>query len=129
MNGSTEIYKTLLANSTVTGYVTKKSTYPCISDSLMEPSTWGVADTTITLYRVSPLSYADEYIQANYTVNCRGAKQSTAEALAGYVATALNRRSSSGGAHFTCSIEPVITPVDSTDNFNVPVTVTVKGIK
>lgn len=127
MNGGIEIYKTLLANSTVTGYVTKKSTYPCIVNCIVEPETWGVADTTVSIYRVSPLSYADAYIQTNFTVNCRGAKQETAEALAGYVATALNRRSSTGGAFFTCSIEPVIQPADSTDNFNVPVAVIVKG--
>lgn len=127
MNGGTEIYKTLLANTTVTNYVTKKSTYPCIVNSIVEPETWLVADTTVSIYRVSPLPYADEFIQTTFTVNCRGASQLIAETLAGYVATALNRRSSTGGAFFTCSIEPVIQPADSTDNFNVPVAVIVKG--
>lgn len=127
MNGGTEIYKTLLADTSVTNYVTKKSTYPCIVNSIVEPETWGVADTTISIYRVSSLPYADAFIQTTFTVNCRGATQVVAEALAGYVASALNRKSSIGGAFFTCSIEPVIQPADSTDNFNVPVTVIVKG--
>ena len=127
MNIENEIYKTLLANTSVTGYVTKKGATPCIAKVIVEPSTWLASDTTCIVYRVSSQSGADEYQQVQYTVNCRGALQTTAEALAGYVSTALNRKSSTGGAFFTCSIEPVIQPADSTDNFNVPVTVIGKG--
>lgn len=127
MNGGSEIYKTLLADTTVTNYVTKKGSAPCIVNGIIEPDTWLVSDTTVSIYRVSPLPYADEFVQTTFTANCRADTQVKAETLAGYVATALNRKSSTGGAFFTCSIETVITPADSTDNFNVPVTVIVKG--
>lgn len=127
MNLESEIYKKLLADTGVTGYVTKKGATPCISKGAVEPTTWGIADTTCSVYRVSSQNCGDEFQQVQHTVNCRGATQVIADALAGYVCAALNRKSSSGGAFFICSIEPVIPPADSTDNYNVPVTVIGKG--
>lgn len=122
MNGALEIQKTLYADNTVKAFTSSK-----IAIGRVEPTAWLVTDKTCLVYQVAPIDDSIEYYQGQFTVNCRAPKEGDASTLAGYVVAALNRKTSVNGAFFTCSTDPVIQPADQTDNFNVPVTVIVKG--
>ena len=131
MNGASEIYKVLVANATIQGLVSKTGTAPNvvykIAASIVEPSGWGVADSTLTIYQVGSESAADVY-DVNHAVNCRASTEKKAKELAQAVKAALHRVTFSN-IGFVCFIEPVIPPQDDTDNFNAPVTVRVIGTK
>lgn len=122
MNGALQIHKTLYADTTVKTFTSSK-----IAIGRVEPTTWLVNDKTCLVYQVAPIDDSIEYFQGQFTVNCRAPKEVDAVTLAGYVVAALNRKTSVDGAFFTCSTEPVIQPADTTDNYNAPVTVIVKG--
>jgi hypothetical protein len=131
MNGASEIYKVLVANATIQGLVSKTGTAPNIvykiAASVVEPSGWGIADSTIAIYQSGTETASDVY-DVNHTVNCRANTEKKAKELAQAVKAALHRVTFPN-IGFVCFIEPVIPPQDDTDNFNAPVTVRVIGTK
>lgn len=131
MNGASEIYKVLVANATIQGLVSKTGTAPNIvykiAASVVEPSGWGIADSTLTIYQSGTETASDVY-DVNHTVNCRANTEKKAKELAQAVKAALHRVTFPN-IGFVCFIEPVIPPQDDTDNFNAPVTVRVIGTK
>lgn len=131
MNGASEIYKVLVANATIQGLVSKTGTAPNIvykiAASVVEPSGWGIADSTLTIYQSGTETASDVY-DVNHTVNCRSNTEKKAKELAQAVKAALHRVTLPD-IGFVCFIEPVIPPQDDTDNFNAPVTVRVIGTK
>lgn len=131
MNGASEIYKVLVANATIQGLVSKTGTSPNIvykiAASVVEPSGWGIADSTLTIYQSGTETASDVY-DVNHTVNCRSNTEKKAKELAQAVKAALHRVTFTD-IGFVCFIEPVIPPQDDTDNFNAPVTVRVIGTK
>jgi len=122
VNGALEIQKKLYADSTVNTYTAGK-----IAIGTVEPESWAHSDKTCLIYQVSPEDHTLEYYQCQFTVNCRSPTEIESSVLAGYVVSAINRKSSISGGFMTCSTAPVIEPLDSTDNYNTPVTVIVKG--
>lgn len=131
MNGAGEIYKVLISNATIQGLVSKTGTAPNIvykiAASVVEPSGWGIADSTLTIYQSGTETASDVY-DVNHTVNCRANTEKKAKELAQAVKAALHRVTFPD-IGFVCFIEPVIPPQDDTDNFNAPVTVRVIGTK
>lgn len=131
MNGASEIYKVLVANATIQGLVSKTGTAPNIvykiAASVVEPSGWGISDSTIAIYQSGTETASDVY-DVNHTVNCRANTEKKAKELAQAVKAALHRVTFPN-IGFVCFIEPVIPPQDDTDNFNAPVTVRVIGTK
>jgi hypothetical protein len=131
MNGASEIYKVLVANATIQGLVSKTGTAPNIvykiAASVVDPSGWGIADSTIAIYQSGTETASDVY-DVNHTVNCRANTEKKAKELAQAVKAALHRVTFPN-IGFVCFIEPVIPPQDDTDNFNAPVTVRVIGTK
>ena len=131
MNGASEIYKVLVANASIQGLVSKTGTAPNviykIAASVVEPSGWGIADSTLTIYQSGTETASDVY-DVNHTVNCRSNTEKKAKELAQAVKAALHRVTFPD-IGFVCFIEPVIPPQDDTDNFNAPVTVRVIGTK
>ena len=82
---------------------------------------WFTGDNCITYYRLAPVDGGLEYGDYMYTVNCRARTMTEAEDLQIAVFNALNRRSSSDDGFIVCSALPVISPIDSTDNYNAPI--------
>lgn len=122
MNGALQIQKKLYADATTKAYTSSK-----IAIGSVEPTGWALTDKTCLIYQIATVDDSINYYQGQFTVNCRAPKESEASILAGYVVAALNRRLSTDGAYFTTATGSVIPPADTTDNFNIPVTVIVKG--
>lgn len=85
----------------------------------------GPGKKTINYYRSTPVG-PNDWLDINYSVNCRAPKEADADEIARQVRNVLNRYSS-GSVFFTASVLSPIRPQDTTDNFNVPVEITVKG--
>ena len=131
MIGTKEIYTVLKADSGVLALVTNAGTVEKpnyrIAAATVEPKTWQVTESTITIYQ-SGADLLGEIYDVNHTVNCRASTETKAKNLARAVAAALHRVTFSK-MMFYCSVEQVIPPADETDNFNNPVTVRVMGTK
>ena len=126
MNGKTAIYEALLTDTGVLALVSSIGIYPCIASGVIEPD-WDVSLSTVLIYRLNPVDYTIDVLLADYTVNCRADTEIKAEALAGAVVEALNRKEVAGSGRYYCQWGFVIQPADNTDNFNCPVEVRLKG--
>jgi len=126
MNGKTAIYEALLADVGVLALVSSVGIYPCIANGVIEPD-WDVSLSTVLIYRLNPVDYTIDVLLADYTVNCRADTEIKAEALAGAVVEALNRKEVAGSGRYYCQWGFVIQPADNTDNFNCPVEVRIKS--
>jgi len=126
MNGKTAIYEALLTDTGVLALVSSVGIYPCIANGVIEPD-WDVSLSTVLIYRLNPVDYTIDALLADYTVNCRADTEIKAEALAGAVVEALNRKEVAGSGRYYCQWGFVIQPADNTDNFNCPVEVRLKG--
>ena len=126
MNGKTAIYEALLTDTGVLALVSSVGIYPCIANGVIEPD-WDVSLSTVLIYRLNPVDYTIDVLLADYTVNCRADTEIKAEALAGAVVEALNRKEVAGSGRYYCQWGFVIQPADNTDNFNCPVEVRLKG--
>jgi len=126
MNGKTAIYEALLTDTGVLALVSSVGIYPCIASGVIEPD-WDVSLSTVLIYRLNPVDYTIDVLLADYTVNCRADTEIKAEALAGAVVEALNRKEVAGSGRYYCQWGFVIQPADNTDNFNCPVEVRLKG--
>ena len=126
MNGKTAIYEALLTDTGVLALVSSVGIYPCIANGVIEPD-WDVSLSTVLIYRLNPVDYTIDALLADYTVNCRADTEIKAEALAGAVVDALNRKEVAGSGRYYCQWGFVIQPADNTDNFNCPVEVRLKG--
>lgn len=120
MNGALAIFTKLYNNSTVQLITSSR-----IAIGTVEPD-WPISAKGCMIYQDAPINHALEYYNGSFTVNCRASTEYEADELAEAVITALNRHLS-GTAFCTCQKLQVIKPFDETDNFNVPVNVTVKG--
>jgi hypothetical protein len=131
MIGTKEIYTVLKADSGVLALVTNAGTVEVpsyrIAAVTVEPKTWQVTDSTITIYQ-SGADLLGEIYDVNHTVNCRASTETKAKNLARAVAAALHRVTFSK-MMFYCWVGRVFPPADETDNFNSPVTVRVMGTK
>ena len=126
MNGKTAIYEALLTDTGVLALVSSIGIYPCIASGVIEPD-WDVSLSTVLIYRLNPVDYTIDVLLADYTVNCRADTEIKAEALAGAVVDALNRKEVAGSGRYYCQWGFVIQPADNTDNFNCPVEVRIKS--
>jgi len=126
MNGKTAIYEALLTDTGVLALVSSVGIYPCIANGVIEPD-WDVSLSTVLIYRLNPVDYTIDVLLADYTVNCRADTEIKAEALAGAVVEALNRKEVAGSGRYYCQWGFVIQPADNTDNFNCPVEVRIKS--
>ena len=126
MNGKTAIYEALLTDTGVLALVSSVGIYPCIANGVIEPD-WDVSLSTVLIYRLNPVDYTIDVLLADYTVNCRADTEIKAEALAGAVVEALNRKEVAGSGRYYCQWGFVVQPADNTDNFNCPVEVRIKS--
>lgn len=131
MNGSTALYTALKADATVLSLLSTVGGNKCIIVDTREPLTWGVNDTTISIYRAVPVSLREEgRIITTWTVNCRASTIQTCEALAQAVIDAVNRQPiNTNEGRFYCTLGFMLQPVDENDSYNLPVEVEVLGIK
>ena len=127
MNGKTAMFNAISTDAGVLALVSSIGTYPCIASGALEPTTWGPDLSTVLVYRLNPVDYTIDALLADYTVNCRAKTEIKAEALAQAVVAAINRKEITAGGRFYCQWGFVVQPSDTTDNFNCPVEVRLKG--
>ena len=127
MNGKTAMFNAISTDAGVLALVSSIGTYPCIASGALEPTTWGPDLSTVLVYRLNPVDYTIDALLADYTVNCRADTEIKAEALAGAVVEALNRKEVAGSGRYYCQWGFVVQPADNTDNFNCPVEVRIKS--
>ena len=80
---------------------------------------------TINFYQIGMIDLSLNYIQAEYSVNCRAATQGEVNNIADAVITAVNRVSFTD-FFTTCQVGAPIPPIDPTDVYNIPVQITFK---
>lgn len=117
------IYSVLSGDSTVTG-IAGTSIY----DDRRIPD-GDSSNDTINFYPVAPYSGGLEYDSQRWSISCRGATNVEARTLAKAVFDALNRINITVGSYEyygVADILPVIQPVDETDNYNMPVELTIR---
>lgn len=122
MNGRDTLYNALLADSALVAIVGDK-----IATGPKDPKDWGPNDPTVTVYSSGVRDHSLAYLDNTLTVNCRASSETAALQIAGAVVSAVNRVRASGRGRFYCSTSGTIKPIDSTDSYNVPVEVIIKG--
>ena len=120
MNGQVEL-SALLHVPGVTTLLTKPEYI--YNDNVLPDN--GNAATTINYY-LSFSSGPQDWTDTEYILNCRADSFMKAVELARAVRAAVNRKTS-GEFYFAISTLAVISPMDSTDNYNAPVVISAKG--
>jgi hypothetical protein len=117
------IKSVLSGDSTVTGIVGTS-----IYDARRLPDSDSSNDT-VNFYPVAPYAGGLNYDSQRWSISCRGSTNGEARTLAYAVKDALNRINVTVGAYEyygVADILPVIQPVDETDNYNMPVELTIR---
>ena len=121
---STDIF-TALNVSSVTSTIDEYSEgVPALFNDVLIPEDCA-ALKTINFYQVGMIDLSLNYVQAEYSVNCRAPTQSEAETIAVSVVSAVNRVSFTD-FFTTCQVGAPIPPLDPTDVYNIPVQITFK---
>jgi len=131
MNGSVALYTALKADAGVLALLSTVEGHKTIIAEPVEPTKWGVNDSTMTIYRAVPVSMRDEgRFTTTWTVNCRADTSTKVEALANAAVEAVNRQPiNTNEGRFYCTLSFIIQPVDENDSYNLPVEVEIMGIK
>jgi len=116
---------TLLSDSTVTDLLTD-GVSGIWYDTVIPDEVTGPNEATINYYRISPVNGGLNYMQVEYSVNCRAGSMAASETLARAVFDVLNRHSEDS-VYFVTSVMATIPPVDLTDNYNSPIEAIAKG--
>lgn len=83
--------------------------------------------STINHYRSSGVSLGGSVEDITYVLSCRSYTEDGALSLQRAAADALNRvKSSDGLSFFICTMLPILSPADKTDNYNAPLEVRAK---
>lgn len=126
MRGAVTLYKELKNNANVISLLSTCDTGACIARGLVDPKTWTVDMTTALIYRLGDVNLSTPAMSVEYVVNCRAKTADDSEELAVAVCDALYRVRIDGWGQFYPVQGATLQPADNTDNFNTPVTVTVK---
>ncbi len=129
MNGEITLYNLLKSESSITDLLTSFSGYPAVAVGIKEPTTWGINDSTISIYNAVGVDNRSESLVAELTVNCRANTESKVKQIASAVITSVNRVAIPAGGRYYCQTLGIIPPEDENDSFNLPVTVTVKAVR
>lgn len=121
------LQKQLFDNSTIMDLLSADPdvpTAPALYNDLVIPETLGKEATTINFYG---LSYNDEgYGEETFAVNCRAPGHAEAKTLSSTIRDELHRANNDNNdALFVCSIQQTLPPIDTTDNYNSPMTIKV----
>ena len=130
MNGEITLYNLLKSDTSITDLLTSFSGYPAIAIGIKEPTTWGIDDSTLSIYNAVGVDDRDNALVTDLTINCRAPEEDTVKAIASAVVSTVNRyRVSSKQGEFYTFTGGIIPPEDENDAFNMPITVTVKAVK
>lgn len=124
MNGQASLHSILIDSSITTSLTDGASG---IWNDMVLPVGVGAQDTTINYYIVSTIEGGIDYLDADYSVNCRAPSMKDAATLAIAVKSVVDRNATIDGMFFRVSVLPVIGPQDDTDNYNAPLDVKVWG--
>lgn len=126
MNGEVTLYNHLLADSNVTDLLSLSGTVPMIAVGIKEPDTWGVDDSTISIYNAVGMDNRDKRMIVTLTANCRASTENKVKQLASAVVSSTNRETFTGGRYY-CQTGFIIQPQDDSDSYNMPVEITMKA--
>lgn len=120
--GGDFIYTVLSGDSGVTDITS------AIYNSRMVPETESGL-TTVNFYLIGPYDASLPYFEARWSTDCRAPTSHESMALAVAVRDAINRQTAVVGGytyHGIIEIGSALPPIDQTDVFNTPVTITVR---
>lgn len=120
--GSDIIYSALNV-SAVTDTIDTYLSSPAIFDDVLQPSNF--TGSGINYYLQDQFNAAEEYEDYTYIINCRADSYSQSQTIAAAVVDSINRTHYTD-SFITCQVLTTITPLDSTDNYNTPVTANLK---
>lgn len=124
--GSEQLFRQIDSDTVVASLI---STYPggnmIFVDPILPDAIVGPGDVTVNLYQAANFDHRLEYGEYAWTASCRGPSYSKARGLAVAVVNAVNRLSEEE-YFFTAQSLPVLPPADGTDNYGVPVEITIK---
>lgn len=121
--GGDYIYSIISSNTDITDIVGDS-----IYNARLVPST-DTSMETINFYRTSATDNSLNYLQAEWSIDCRSSSQTTAFNIALAVVDSLNRvYNTTGGQEYfgVTSLLPTIPPITDQDVFNVPVQLLVR---
>lgn len=126
MNGEVTLFNLLKDDSTFYGLLSTVSGKKALAVGIVEPASWGIDDTTASIYNAVGVDNSVYSLDTEITLNCRASTEGKARNLASAGVEALNIVAVDGGRYY-CQTLGVIPPIDKNDAFNVPIAVTVKG--
>lgn len=115
-----QLHRRLVADSTLTALLDSIGSDPAIVYDRIMPETF-TGNKSINYYLSEPYDPNISYGRETYSINCRAATLQAANAIALQLITTLSRANIAVNTFSKIRILPPIPPVDSTDNFNVPV--------
>jgi hypothetical protein len=124
MFGSTEIYNALNVSAITGGLDSYRTTYKALFDSITIPSDF-TGHKSINFYMNKTYNAATEYETYEYVLNCRAATYAESRQIAFNVIEKINRTTYLD-YFIVCFLMQTIIPQDDTDNFNTPITITLK---
>jgi len=130
MDGSNKIQSIILGEPAITALLdtftddTSNVFFASFNDKLIPTDFEG--HNTINFYKSSNLDGGLEYTDLLWILNCRGINYQDASILQDTVFTTFNRYNKEN-YFFICNKIPVISPSDSTDNYNAPVEVRLRN--
>ncbi|MCP4585640.1 hypothetical protein [Pseudoalteromonas sp.] len=119
--GSTEMSAALKV-SAITDLLDTYASNPAIFDDVVIPQTF-TGKKSINFYLTS--QYSSEAEIYDYTINCRAATMGESRTIASTVIDTISRENGSN-YYIYCEVLGTISPADSLDNFNTPLTATIK---
>ncbi|MCP4589097.1 hypothetical protein [Pseudoalteromonas sp.] len=119
--GSTEMYSALNV-SAITDLLDTYLSQPAIFDNVLIPQSFG-GNKSINYYLTS--QYSSEAEIYDYTINCRAATMGESRTIASTVIDTISRENGSN-YYIYCEVLATISPADDLDNFNTPLTATIK---
>lgn len=126
MNGEVTLSNHLLADPNVTALVSTVGGLPAIAIGVLEPTKWGVDDSTISIYNAVGMDNRDKRMIVTLTANCRASTENKVKQLASAVVSSTNRETFPGGRYY-CQTGFIIQPQDDNDSYNMPVEITMKA--
>jgi hypothetical protein len=122
--GSDAIYQTLTADSALTTLLGGSYIY---NGNLVPKKV--TSQKTINFYRISPYLGGSEFLEIDYSIDCRAETEKLSTEIAVRVKEVLNRLNTivnSNNYYFIADIGSTIPPVNQQDVYNTPVTVKVR---
>lgn len=131
MIGSSEMYQALNVSAITTllsSYTDTPNGKAMFEDNVIPSDVLCVEDVTLNYYPSAPFNGALDYGNYPYYINCRAGTYYASRTLGETTLKEINRKSY-GDFFIVASLLGTVEPKDETDNYNTPLSVTLKSKK